>query len=1046
MNEREDRCRQLAELLPQLVWMCRADGQCDYLNPQWVKYTGIPESGQLGMGWVNQLHPEDRERTIAGWNAAVGAGSSFAIEFRIRRNDSICRWFSANAIPLRDNAGRVAKWFGSATDIEACKRPEQALQLVRKELQEANDKLQAEIAARRRSEDALRRNEKRFSEIAKQSRTVTWEVNAAGLYTYMSDVSEAVFGYRADELVGKKYFYDLHPESGRAAFKAEALGVFDRKEPFVDLVNSFQAKDGRILWVSTCGSPVLGDHGELLGYRGADEDITERKRMETALRESEANFRHSLDDAPLGVRIVTAEGATIYANRAILDIYGFSNLEEFRAIPVEKRYTAESYLEFKKRYKLRQQGKDAPSEYEVSIVRKNGEIRHLLVSRKRLLWNGKKQYQTLYRDITKHKLAEEALKKSEALFRSYFELPLHGIAITSTKKRWRQANDQLCAILGYSREEILRMTWTEMTHPDDLALDLAQFNRIMSGQIEQYKIEKRFIRKDGTVVWTTVSVGCVRKSDGDVDYIVCVIDDITERKKTEEALRESEMCYRTFIESTSDLVFLKDESFRYLISNVANNVFLGQTEATVIGRTDFDLMPYEAAAHCRASDQQALALGGIAIGEEVVGSDTYQSIKFPVPLSRGRIGVGGYIRNITNRKRAEAEKAELEAQNWQLQKAESLSRMAGAIAHQFNNQLQTVLGSLELAMSTHSIASLTDAMQATRKASEISHLMLTYLGKTPGKRDVLDLADACRLNLPLLRAAIPKRVVLEADLPSPGPVISANADQVQQILNNLVTNAWEAMGDGAGAIHLTVKTVSSVNIVAEHCRPVLWQPQGQDYACLEVTDTGDGIAPKDIEQLFDPFFSTKFIGRGLGLPVVLGIVRSYDGCVTAGSMPSRGSVFRVFLPVCAQDVPPTPDHASPAPKYDANGMVLVVEDEQFVRKVTVMMLARMGFKVLEAKDGVEAIKVFRQHLDEVRCVLCDLSMPRMNGWDTIAALRALRPDLPVILASGYDEASVMVGDHSERPQIFLGKPYTQKELGDALGRALEGARKSSLAK
>ena len=191
--------------------------------------------------------------------------------------------------------------------------------------------------------------------------------------------------------------------------------------------------------------------------------------------------------------------------------------------------------------------------------------------------------------------------------------------------------------------------------------------------------------------------------------------------------------------------------------------------------------------------------------------------------------------------------------------------------------------------------------------------MLTYLGQTRAQHEPLDLSEVCRRSLPMLRAAMPKDVVLETDLPSPGPVISANANQMQQVLTNLVTNAWEAIGDGRGVIHLTVKTVSPADIPTAHRFPVDWQPQDHAYACLEVADTGSGIADKDIEKLFDPFFSSKFTGRGLGLSVVLGIVRAHGGAVTVESEPGRGSIFRVFLPVSAEEVLRQPDQAAQCP-------------------------------------------------------------------------------------------------------------------------------------
>ena len=407
------------------------------------------------------------------------------------------------------------------------------------------------------------------------------------------------------------------------------------------------------------------------------------------------------------------------------------------------------------------------------------------------------------------------------------------------------------------------------------------------------------------------------------------------------------------------------------------------------------------------------------------------------------------VNDISERRRMETEKAALDDRYRQIQKAQSLERMAGAIAHHFNNQLQVVIGNLEMAMGKlpkdgNPIRDLNAAMQGAVRAMEVSKALLTYIGQAPDKRAPQDLSEVCRLGLIMLRAAAPKDVLIESDLPSPGPAINADVTQLQQILTNLITNAWEALGDGRAAIRLTVRTVPPTDIPTAHRFPTGWQPQDNAYACLEVTDPGCGIEGKDIEGLFDPFFTTKFVGRGLGLTVALGAVRALHGAVTVESELGRGSTFRIFLPATEAKVSRRPDQAAKAPEMERGGTALLVEDEQMVREVTVGMLSHMGFTVLEAKDGVEAVEVFREHKDEIRFVLCDLSMPRMDGWAALAALRRLKPDIPVILVSGYDESKVMVGDHVELPQAFLHKPYHYKELQDVIGRTL--ARKAEGAK
>jgi CheY-like chemotaxis protein len=335
-------------------------------------------------------------------------------------------------------------------------------------------------------------------------------------------------------------------------------------------------------------------------------------------------------------------------------------------------------------------------------------------------------------------------------------------------------------------------------------------------------------------------------------------------------------------------------------------------------------------------------------------------------------------------------------------------------------------------------------MLAAHRAAEMSGLMLVYLGQTQDALEPLDLAGICAGSLASLRELLPPGVALEIDLPGPGPVINANAARLHQLLTNMVANAGESLADSPGVVQLAVTTVSPADIPAALRFPLEWQPQEQPYACLTVTDTGVGIAAPDIEKLFDPFFSTKFTGRGLGLAVVLGIVRSHFGAVTVESRPGQGSAFRLFFPVLAQTTPAPapapPGQAAQPPVTEEGGTVLLVDDDNLLRHMVAEMLAYLGFTVLTAVDGVEAVELFRQRQADIDCVLCDLTMPRMDGWAALTALRQIAPDIPVILSSGYDEAQVMAGHHPDRPQAFLRKPY-QMNKADQVIRQVLAARK-----
>ena len=260
--------------------------------------------------------------------------------------------------------------------------------------------------------------------------------------------------------------------------------------------------------------------------------------------------------------------------------------------------------------------------------------------------------------------------------------------------------------------------------------------------------------------------------------------------------------------------------------------------------------------------------------------------------------------DITQRKRAEEERKQIEAVNYQLQKAESLGRMAAAIAHRFNNQLHVVMGNLQMGIDdvpegTETRIILKEAYEAAKRAATVSGMMLTYLGHKPGGKQRVDLSAEIRKSLPLLEAMAPRGFRIEADLPvQGGPILHANAELLQQMLTNLVVNAWEAGTGEPYSIRITLQTIEGERIPPESgWYPADWKPGLQPYACISVADAGGGIPEADMDRLFDPFFTTKALGRGMGLAVVLGIVQGHEGGITICSQPGKGTVVNVFLPL-----------------------------------------------------------------------------------------------------------------------------------------------------
>ena len=401
--------------------------------------------------------------------------------------------------------------------------------------------------------------------------------------------------------------------------------------------------------------------------------------------------------------------------------------------------------------------------------------------------------------------------------------------------------------------------------------------------------------------------------------------------------------------------------------------------------------------------------------------------------------------------RSAEKKRLLEDRNRQQQKTESLERMAAAIAHYFNNQLTIVIGNLELAVDdfpkdTNTRAYVMSAMEGAGKAAEMSVSMLTYLGQASASHEPVDLSASCRKSLENLRPFIPTTINLTVDFPADGIIVNANADQIRQVVKNLVTNAWESQGGGEGAVQVRTQLTKSEDIPETHRFPVDWQAQEDVYACLEVTDTGCGLDTAAIGQIFDPFYTSKFIGRGLGLPLVMGIVRAHHGVITVTAKTDGGCAFNIFLPVYrgvpAEIVSTPPQKNISRIRASTKGnTILVIDDEPTILLIAREALSRIGFEVVTADSGNQAVEIFRQHRTKISCVLCDLSMPGMDGWETLSALRRLDPDIDFILSSGYSQIQAMAGDHAELPQSFLGKPYDLSELQQKIGEVMGNSEK-----
>ena len=586
--------------------------------------------------------------------------------------------------------------------------------------------------------------------------------------------------------------------------------------------------------------------------------------------------------------------------------------------------------------------------------------------------------------------------------------------------------------------------WSEhpkLYHPEDFT-NLRKAVEAAVADGTPYEMELRAFRKDGETRVCLARGFSEIGPNGKPIFLFGLLHDITERKEAEKALENEKKQWKETFDAVSEWVTIIDQNHHIIRSNIASERFFNSSPDQVAGKLCYEVVhetdcpiqdcPLKRGVKSKRRENMEIKLKD---GRWILVSVD------PLHNENDDLLFVHTVRDITDRKQAEAAKDKHEAQKRQFQKAESLARMAGAVAHHFNNQLSVVLGNLELLQdtllgySTTTHEYLTEAIKATRRSADLSSLMLTYLSQNIRSQELLDLSETCRSHMPVLRNSIPENISLETDFRVSGPFVHAGSNEILKLLTQLTINGVEAIGDRQGRLALAARTLPASDIPNNHIFPIDWQPADERYACLEVADTGDGINEQDVEKIFDPFFTTKFTGRGLGLSIALGIVKAWGGGISVETRKGHGTTFRVLLPMVADEATRKPEKAAKVHKIAGSGTVLLVEDQVGVRQMAEKMLKRLGFSVLAAAGGAEAIEIFQQHRDLIRCVITDLTMPDMDGWQTIAALRKIRPDLSVVLASGYDEAEVMSRDKPERPNAFLHKPYSMDELKKALNMA-----------
>lgn len=629
------------------------------------------------------------------------------------------------------------------------------------------------------------------------------------------------------------------------------------------------------------------------------------------------------------------------------------------------------------------------------------------------------------------KRAEQTLRESEERFRTIFARTAVGIGITEIRtRRFLESNAALQAMLGYSAAELREKTTFDLTHPADIAAEVELNRGLLDGHTDHYVTEKRYLRKDGAIVWGRATVSLVKDPAGAPLFGIGLVEDITQKNDAQKKIREQ----AALLDHAQDAICVRDLESKITYWNKGAERLYGWTRDEVIGRNEFDLLQKEIGPDLGKAQKQVLEDGEWVgeltqknrAGDEVIVQSHWTLVRNAAgePVSVLVINT-----NMTDRKK-------LEAQFLRAQRLESIGTLAGGIAHDLNNVLSPIMLAAHLLRSHTTDPTMrkwidTIETSAQRGAGILSQV-LTFARGAAGKRMVVQPKHLLKEMGKIAAETFPRSIDTSVDVPRDLWTITGDPTQLHQVLMNLCVNARDAMPSGG------TLTIKGENVILDEAsaRKVIDAVPGP-YVMLTVSDTGTGIPAHVLEKVFEPFFTTKEPGRGtgLGLSTVHAIVKSHRGFIRLSSEPGKGTTFQIHLP--AQSAGVTPDSVEEQGRaLSGNGeRVLVIDDERMILSVIEEMLSSSGYDPLTAATGREGIALYARHDGTIHAVLVDMMMPQMDGLAVIQALRRMNPAVKILAMSGIprEGGKEPVQDVAQK---FLAKPFSAATLLKALQEIL----------
>ncbi len=814
------------------------------------------------------------------------------------------------------------------------------------------------------------------------------------------------------------------------------------------------------IWNHTGESCMQEDGNELERLRAEivrlGARIAEWERQPVERSDHDEWQRRLCDTANEGLWAIDADARTVYANETMARMLGTTVDELFRSSVFD--FVDDHGAALARENIVRRQ-RGVSEEHDFEFVRRDGSrfcasIRTAPISGADGAYRGAAAFIT---DVTEVRRAERELRQQREDFRVIFDSAPAMIWFKDCENRIVRANKLAAAHRGRTVAEVEGHSAYEL-FPNQAAAYHADDLEVIRGNRPKLGIVEPILGADGEIRWLrTDKVPCHNEAGKTIGVVVFAVD-ITDAKRAENALEASERNYRDLVETSHELIWAVDAAGCWTFLNRGATL-------RIFGREPEEMLTH----HFTESQSPEQSAKDMAVFEQILVGQSffeYETVHLrkdgsPVHLSFNAIvrrdgdgnvlGTTGTATDITERRRVDAEREQINAKLVQTQKLESIGVLAGGIAHDFNNLLVGILGNARLALSqlpadSDARSMIEGVRDASQRAAELVRQLLAYSGRGKFVVETIDMGALAEELGSLLSAAISKNAVLSIDVASELPLIEGDATQIRQVLMNLIMNASDAIGDGHGRIMVTtgVMQASASYLASTYLHDEL---APGPYVFVEVKDDGTGMDSSTMAKMFEPFFTTKFAGRGLGLSAVLGILRGHRGAMQVESEQGNGTMIRVLFPAVSARPSMMPEGAGKESRPELQALsggvdrseetILVVDDEAMVRNVMQRMLEHAGFRVVSAESGVAAVALFRAQRHRLTAVLLDMTMPTMSGLETYEELRRIDADVRVVLMSGYSEEEAMRRFRGGTLAGFAHKPCSAEQLAAAMRRAID---------